>query len=291
MLSLFGRKKQARGPTLGESIQQLREALEILEKREVHLGKQMTGALQEAKKKSQAKDKRAALFYLKKKKYYEKEVDKIYGKKTNIEVQILALESAASNTDVLSAMRKGADALKRTVKESDIDKVADVMEDINESMAVADELSEAMAQPIGPVMDDDELTKELESMEAELQNSELMKEPEVSVKKTEEKKTTVNAVAASLADAPSVPSHPVTVLGASPVERKRVAVVVGGSGGTVPPSASSASAKLATVVSAAAAATAPAPAASSMSPPVRSSGGALTEDEELAKLNAQMGMT
>jgi len=190
MVSLFGRRKQQRGPTLGESIQQLREAMEILEKREAHLGKQMAGALQEAKKKSQAKDKRAALFHLKRKKFYEKEVEKLYGKKSNIEVQILTLEAAKSNTDVLAAMRHGADALKRTVKESDIDKVADVMEDINESMAVADELSEAMAQPIGPVMDDDELNKELEAMESELQSSELMKEPqlpEVSMKKNRRK--------------------------------------------------------------------------------------------------------
>jgi hypothetical protein len=47
-------------------------------------------------------------------------------------------------------MRKGADALKRTVKETDVDKVADVMDDINESMALADELGEAMSQSIGP---------------------------------------------------------------------------------------------------------------------------------------------
>jgi len=177
-MNLFGKKKKA-GPTLSESIQQLREAMEILEKREVHLNKQMATALSEAKKKSKAKDKRGALFHLKRKKMYEKQVDQIYGKKTNIELQIMTLEAAAGNTEVLSAMRKGADALKRTVKDTDVDKVADVMDDINESMALADELGEAMSQTIGPALDEDELTTELEEMENELVNEDLMAAPVV----------------------------------------------------------------------------------------------------------------
>src|SRR5689334_801774 len=106
---------------------------------------------------------------------YEKQIDQIYGKKTNIEIQIMTLEAAAGNTEVLAAMRKGADALKRTVKETDVDKVADVMDDINESMALADELGEAMSQSIGPALDEDELNAELEEMENELNDEEMLK--------------------------------------------------------------------------------------------------------------------
>jgi len=49
-MNLWGKKAKP-APTLAESITQLREAMEILEKREVHLGKQMATALTEAKKK------------------------------------------------------------------------------------------------------------------------------------------------------------------------------------------------------------------------------------------------
>lgn len=36
----------------------------------------------------------------------------------------------------------------------DVDNVAEVMDGINESIGLADELSDAMAQPIGPIMDE-----------------------------------------------------------------------------------------------------------------------------------------
>jgi hypothetical protein len=36
---------------------------------------------------------------------FEKQVEQIYGKKNNIEMQIMALESAASNKEVLDVMK------------------------------------------------------------------------------------------------------------------------------------------------------------------------------------------
>jgi len=183
-MNLFGKKKQA-GPTLADSIKQLREAMDTLEKREQHISKQIQVTMNEAKKKAKLKDKRGALFQLKRKKMLEKQIDQIYGKKSNIETQIMALENAAGNREVLGAMRRGADALRRTVQETDVDKVADVMEDITESMGLADELGEAMSQPIGAAVDDDELTNELEEMERDLISEDLLKAPEVPVTKIE----------------------------------------------------------------------------------------------------------
>jgi charged multivesicular body protein 4 len=220
-MNLWGKKAKP-APTLSESITQLREAMEVLEKREQHLSKQMASALGEAKKKSKAKDKRGALFQLKRKKLYEKQIDQIYGKKTNIEIQIMTLEAAAGNTEVLAAMRKGADALKRTVKETDVEKVADVMDDINESMQLADELGEAMSQSIGPALDDEELNAELEQMENELNDEEMLKAPAVPVAtaKTKVKSPVVAATVAPEKEA-EVPKK---------VAAPKVAVVAGGGG-------------------------------------------------------------
>jgi chromosome segregation ATPase len=101
---------------------------------------------------------------------YEKQLDQIFAKKSNLEMQIMALESAASNKEVLGAMRSGATALQSAVRDTNIEKVDDAMDEINEAMALADELGEAMAQPIGPAMDEDELTSELQEMESEIQS-------------------------------------------------------------------------------------------------------------------------
>lgn len=51
---------------------------------------------------------------------YEKQIEQIYGKKSNIEMQIMALESAASNKEVLDVMRLGKDALKQAIQATSV---------------------------------------------------------------------------------------------------------------------------------------------------------------------------
>jgi len=199
-MNLFGKKKAA-PPKLNDSIQQLREAMVTLEKREKHLEKQRDLTVQEARKKVKAKDKRGAVFQLKRKKLFDKQIDQIYGKKTNIEMQIMALESASSNKEILGVMKMGKDALQGAIKESDVDKIGDVMEDINESIQLADELGDAMSNPLGPPVDEDELTAELEQMESEMMDEDLLKVPDVPVVKPVVQDTTKSIVA----DAPKVP--------------------------------------------------------------------------------------
>lgn len=200
-MNLFGTKKKAPAPKLSDSIQALREAINVLDKREKHLEKQIEQTLDEAKKKAKAKDKRGALFHLKRKKMLEKQIDQIYGKKTNIEMQVMALESAAGNKEVLAAMRLGKDALKGAIQESDIDRVDDVMAEIGDSLALADELGDAMSRPIGNNVDEDELNQELEQMESELLAEDMLEAPKVPV--VAKGKDVSEAVAAL----PSAPSH------------------------------------------------------------------------------------
>jgi charged multivesicular body protein 4 len=87
-MNLFGKKKAAPAPKLNDSIQQLREAQTMLDKREKHLEKQMQVARDQAKDKLKAKDKRGALFLLKRAKLYETQISQIYGKRQNIDMQV-----------------------------------------------------------------------------------------------------------------------------------------------------------------------------------------------------------
>jgi len=183
-MKLFGQKK-APPPNLQESIQRLRDAEQNLEKREKFLEKQAAACLEEAKRKSHAKDKRGALFQLKKKKMYETQMEQIYGKKSNIETQILALENAGITGDVVTAMQHGERALRQTLAQHKIEKVEDVMESITETMDQADELSEALSTPIGPVYDEDALEAELEDLESELADEMALQLPSVPVKAQE----------------------------------------------------------------------------------------------------------
>jgi len=179
-MNLFGKKK-APPPKLSDTIQKLREALDTLDKQEVHLGKQIAGAVAEAKKKSKAKDKKGALFQIKRKRMFEKQVEQIYGKKQNIEMQIMALESAASNKEVLDVMKVGAGALKQAIQATDVEKVEQVMEDTTEAIQMGEEIGEAMSNPIGQPLDEADLSKELEEMEQEMTEEELLEAPVVPV--------------------------------------------------------------------------------------------------------------
>jgi charged multivesicular body protein 4 len=170
-MNLFGKRK-APVPNLAESVRKLREASEQLEKRRVFLDKNIASTLGEAKQKMAGKDKRGALFLLKRKKMYEKQVEQIYGKRQNLEVQIMALENAGINSDLAKVMSDGSRALDATLAATDIDKVEDIMESVNESMDRAEELSDAMSLPIGPVMDEDELLDELNELESEMETEE-----------------------------------------------------------------------------------------------------------------------
>jgi len=61
--------------------------------------------------------------------------------------------------------------------------VDDMMDDIREEMEMASEISNAIAQPVDPLLiDDDELLAELEELEAADVEEELLKQP---AKKTE----------------------------------------------------------------------------------------------------------
>ncbi|XP_070536266.1 charged multivesicular body protein 4c-like [Ptychodera flava] len=177
MFSIFGKsKKGAAAPTPQEAIQKLRETEEMLEKKQEYLEKKISTELKQAKQMG-TKNKRAALMALKRKKRYEKQLAQIDGTLSTIEFQREALESANTNTEVLKTMGYAAKALKSAHQQLDVDDVHDMMDDIQEQQELANEISDAISNPIGfgQEMDEDELMAELEELEQEDLDEELLK--------------------------------------------------------------------------------------------------------------------
>ena len=84
-----------------------------------------------------------------------------------LETQAINLESAQQNAATIQAMTSGKNAMAGIRAENDIDRVDDLMDDIREEMEMADEVSGALAQPVDPLMaDDDALLAELQELEA-----------------------------------------------------------------------------------------------------------------------------
>lgn len=189
-MNWFGKKKTTGGGSSSagssgggggdpsETIVKLREAVATQEKREEHIQRKIDAMVKEAKDKMAKKDKKGALFAMKRKKLYEKEMEKIQNVKMTLETQVINLESATQNADTFKAMHSGTSAMKKIRNDVGIDKVDDMMDDIKEEMEMAEEISNAIAQPVDPLMaDEDELLAELEELEAEDIESELLQAP------------------------------------------------------------------------------------------------------------------
>ncbi|KRZ03191.1 Charged multivesicular body protein 4b [Trichinella zimbabwensis] len=201
-------KKRDVAPTPQEAIQRLRETEEMLVKKQEYLEKKIESEVATAKRYG-TKNKRLALHALKRKKQYEKQLQQIDGTLATIEFQREALENASTNTEVLNVMGHAAKALKAAHNNMDVDKVHDLMDDISEQQDVANEISEAISNPIGlnQDVDEDDLMAELEELEQEELDKQLLnvaptpKLPDVPTTTTPEVKES------SQADSSSKPNH------------------------------------------------------------------------------------
>jgi len=207
-MNLFGRKAKkpqpkAAPPNTAATIQGIRAQLDTLEKREQHIEKKIQQQLLEAKKKSAAKDKRGAIFALKRKKMYESEIEKLQGARMTLETQCMTLESAQVNVETFTALRSGANQMKSIHGVMDVDTVDNIMDDIQEEMATADEIGNAISQPLGNALyDDDDLEAELAAMD------ELEIEDEIEAPATAAPAAPAAAAPAPAAAAPAAAASP-----------------------------------------------------------------------------------
>jgi len=169
--SLFGTsepvKKKAPKANINSSLQNIRSAQETLDKREAHLEKQIAKLLQSAKAKMQKKNKKGAMYDMKRKKMLDKELNGIQNKKLTLETQILALENAQMNQNVFKAVQEGTKTMKNIQKNVNIDEVENMMDDLQELGEDQEAINEALGQPLQD-FDDDELLAELDDLEDEV---------------------------------------------------------------------------------------------------------------------------
>ena len=105
---------------------------------------------------------------MKLKKLHEAELDKIANTKMTLETQVMNLETFIHNAEIIRAMEVGKNAMAAIRKETDIERVDELIDDVKEEMEAASEISNALTQPIDPfVTDEDDLLAELEEMIAD----------------------------------------------------------------------------------------------------------------------------
>ncbi|CAK9194614.1 unnamed protein product [Sphagnum troendelagicum] len=167
----FWKPKEEQPNTLS-TLHKLDETLEMLEKKEKVLQRKIATEIEKARDFTRAKNKRAAIQCLKRKKLYEVQVEQLGNFQLRIHDQMIMLEGAKATTETVDALRSGAAAMKAIHKATNIDDVDKTMDEINEQTENMKQIQEALSTPIGAAadIDEDELEAELEDLEqAELE--------------------------------------------------------------------------------------------------------------------------
>mmetsp|Transcript_9503 Transcript_9503/g.15797 ORF Transcript_9503/g.15797 Transcript_9503/m.15797 type:complete len:345 (+) Transcript_9503:182-1216(+) len=149
------------------AMEKIQQTIERQEKREEILQEKMKHLVVDAKKKLSTGDRKGALYDVKRKKFFEGELDTLQQAKFTMETQIFKIESAIENREMYEAMATGSHTMKKLQSDVGIDEVDTVMENIREEMESALEINEALGQDVIPTSfdDDDALLAELISMD------------------------------------------------------------------------------------------------------------------------------
>ncbi|OAA59081.1 snf7 family protein [Niveomyces insectorum RCEF 264] len=162
-----GGAAQKRKDTPKNAILGLRAQLEMLQKREEHLQKQIDQQDAIARK-NVATNKNAAKAALRRKKTHEHSLEQTQAQIGTLEQQVNAIESANINRETLAAMERAATAMKQIHGGLTPEKVDETMERIQEQNQLSEEIVTAItSSTVGEALDDEELDEELEKLQQE----------------------------------------------------------------------------------------------------------------------------
>ncbi|MCJ1308685.1 ESCRT-III subunit protein snf7 [Agyrium rufum] len=192
-----GASTQKRKDAPKKAILDLRQNLDMLQKREKHLENQM--AEQDAiARKNISTNKTAAKTALKRKKAHEHSLEQTSAQIAMLENQIYSIESANINQETLTAIKNASNAMKDIHGTMTIDKVDEIMyslhllpaaaavviaaaplsytrENLGEQRQLAEEIGNAISSGgVGNEVDETELNEELEQMEQEALDDKLV---------------------------------------------------------------------------------------------------------------------
>lgn len=207
---LFGKNGGGAGSSKNKelpkkAIIELREHINLLNKKQSHLQTQILQNENDAKKFLLQNNKTLAKNSLKRKKVYEQQLDKLQGQIDSLEQQLFSIESANLNLETMRAMKQGARAMKSIHNGIDIDKVDETMDEIREQVELSEEISDAISKPLYTAgslaneVDEDELDEELELLQQEQINNNIVNPNNEIAVPTNPKQTNTNI---SLPNAP-----------------------------------------------------------------------------------------
>jgi len=149
---------------VGKAIQTGKQQIQLMEKKISLFEKRINGCEKNAKLFIKQKNRTRAMHELRKKKIYERQIEKWNGIIMNIESQNIMLDNTTINKSVVGNMKTAKTAMNNIQKDVNIDNVTDLMEDIQDLNADVNEITDLLSETTGLQgdIDDDELLNELD---------------------------------------------------------------------------------------------------------------------------------
>lgn len=170
-----GQTAQKRKDAPKKAILDLRQQLDMLQKREKHLENQMAQQDKIARD-NVSTNKTAAKNALKRKKQHEHSLEQTAGQISMLEQQIYSIESANINQETLAAMRNAGAAMKQIHGKMTMEDVDVTMEQLREQHELTQEIGNAItSMPITEPIDEDELEADLQALEQENLDEKMLK--------------------------------------------------------------------------------------------------------------------
>lgn len=158
-----------------KAILDLRQQLDMLQKRERHLENQMAKQ-QEIARENALTNKTVARNALKRKKQHETSLEQTNGQISMLEQQIYSIESANINQETLVAMKNAGQAMKQIHGKMTMEDVDVTMEQLREQHELTQEIGNAItSMPLAEPVDEDELQADLDKLEQEALDEKMLK--------------------------------------------------------------------------------------------------------------------
>ena len=160
-------RSQHNGGRVMNAITKNKKTATMLEKKIAILEKKKEKQIADAKTHLKAGNKRKAMVCLKRKKMIEKQIDNYTNTIFTLEQQATVLEGAQLNANIVETMKDTKDTMTHINKNTDVDDVTDLMDELAEQTDNANDIQDALAQGVGMEDDEDELMAELEGLSNE----------------------------------------------------------------------------------------------------------------------------
>ena len=156
--NLFGKPKMTdedKTKRIRNTLALITDAIDSQNKRRSHIEKMMESLLTEAKVFASSNKKENALMSLKKRKMYEKQLKIIDDSVFNLEIQKMNIENTQIHKSAYESLVQANSLLKDT--NLNIEKVEDVMDELQDNIQQQEEVSEALSRPLLNIDVEDEL--------------------------------------------------------------------------------------------------------------------------------------